>query len=54
MPFTKYLRLFDVRLDAGAALQPGVRLLKANYVSARSLYLSSSASPMRRPSGPRM
>jgi hypothetical protein len=41
-------------LDAGALSQPVVRLPQGNRAYAGTLDLSSSASPMRSPSGPRM
>jgi hypothetical protein len=41
-------------LDAGAVSRPAVRSPQGDRTYARSLDLSSSASPMRSPSGPRM
>ena len=41
-------------LDAGAVCQPAVRLPQGNCAYAGTRYLSSSASPMSSPSGPRM
>jgi hypothetical protein len=48
------VRQLQRSLDAGAGFRPAGRLPQGNCAYARPLYLSSSARPIRSPSGPRM